>query len=150
MFCEQGQGDQLAVTHIARILKPGGLAVITLPMSGGGPFHEAPNGDERFGAPYRLYTPQALAERILFHPRLEVVSLRYLVYITPDPRYASHQFFRFWMGLSPEERQKWAWANAILAAVFNPIASQEEGDRHLEQVNTALICLRKKELTFRS
>lgn len=145
MFCEQGYGDQLAMAHIARILKPGGLATITLPMSGGGPFHEAPNGDEQFGAPYRLYTPQALAERILSHPELEVVSLQYLVHTTPDPRYAPRQFFRFWTGLSTEERQKWAWANAILATVFNPIIPQEEGDRHLEQVNTALICLRKKE-----
>jgi hypothetical protein len=48
------------------------------------------------------------------------------------------------MDLAPEERLKWAWANAILSTVFNPVISMEEGEERLETVNTALICLRKK------
>jgi SAM-dependent methyltransferase len=145
MFSDQGFGDQLAVAAIARVLKPGGTAVITLPMSNGGPFHESPSGDAGFGGPYRLYTPEALQERILSQPELETVRLTYLAQTTPDPRYDHLYFFRFWMeSLTSDERWKWAWANAILAAVFNPIISQEEGERRLETVNTALICLRKK------
>jgi SAM-dependent methyltransferase len=146
MFSERGNGDQLAVESIARVLKPGGLAALSLPTSNGGPFHEAPQGDERFGAPYRLYTPEAVEERILSHPELERIQLVYLAHTTPDLRYSHLHFFRFWMdSLTPEERLKWAWANPILATIFNPIISQEEGERRLETVNTVLICLRKRE-----
>lgn len=145
MFSERGAGDQLAIDGIARALKPGGKAVITLPMSNGGPFHEAPCGDARFGGPYRLYTPDALQERILSHPSMELVQLSYLAHTTPAP-YKHLHFFQFWINsLSPEERWKWAWANPFLASVFNPIISREEGEKRLETVNTALICLRKRE-----
>jgi SAM-dependent methyltransferase len=145
MFSKKGRGDELAMAGLARVLKPGGLAVVTSPMSNGGPFHESPTGDARFGAPYRLYTPETLEERILSQPDLETVRLSYLAQTTPDPRYPHLHFFRFWTeSLSPQERQKWAWANPILARIFNPIISPEEGKGRLETVNTALICLRKK------
>ncbi|MGB9872497.1 MAG: class I SAM-dependent methyltransferase [Anaerolineae bacterium] len=143
MFSEKGPGDILAVKGIARILKPGGWAVITLPMSGNGPFHESQSGDEHFGAPYRLYTPDTLEERILSCPGLEKVTVKYLAYTTPDPRYLPAQFINFWRSLSKREREKWAWASALLSSLFNPIISQEEGEKRLETVNTALICLRK-------
>lgn len=144
MFSDRGPGDQLAVDAIARTLKPGGRAVITLPMSNGGPFHEAPYGDARYGGPYRLYTPDALRGRILSHPHMETVQLSYLAHTTPSP-YDHLFFFKFWMNsLTPEERWKWAWANPFLASVFNPIISCEEGEKRLDTVNTALICLRKK------
>jgi SAM-dependent methyltransferase len=144
MFSKRGHGDQLAMAGIARVLKPGGLAAITLPMSNGGPFHESSTGDEGFGGPYRLYTPEALEERILAQPELELVCLSYLAQTTPDPRYPNLHFFHFWMDLTPEERLKWAWANAVLSAVFNPVISVEEGEERPETVNTALICLRRK------
>ncbi len=143
MFSSQGPGDKLAVMQISRVLKPGGLAVITLPMSGNGPFHESATGDERFGAPYRLYTPEALKERIFSCPQLQRVVVKYLAYATPDPRYAQHQFLSFWLDLPSAERQKWAWANAIFSTIFNPIISKDEGERQMESVNTALICLQK-------
>lgn len=144
MFSPDGPGDQLALRSIARVLRPGGLAVITLPMSGEGEFHESPGGDARYRGPYRLYTPAALQERILSQPELEVVHWGYLAYTTPGP-YDDLCFYRFWLEyLPPVERQKWAWANSILAMVFNPIVSQEEGERRLAAVNTALLCLRKK------
>jgi SAM-dependent methyltransferase len=44
MFSERGHGDQLAMAGIAHVLKPGGLAAITVPMSNGGPFHDSPTG----------------------------------------------------------------------------------------------------------
>jgi SAM-dependent methyltransferase len=145
MFSARGDGDQLAMASIARVLKPGGLVAITLPTSNGGPFHEAPSGDERFAGPYRLYTPEAVEERILSQPDLAKVSLKYLAHTGPDLRYPHTHFFRFWMDrLTTEERRKWAWANPILADLFNPIVSQEEGERRLDTVNTVLICLRKK------
>jgi len=145
MFSPDGPGDRLALRSIAHILRPGGIAVITLSMSGGGRFHESSTGDARFGGPYRLYTPEALEERILSQPELEVVRWSYLAYTTPEP-YENPCFYHFWLEhLSPGERWKWAWANPILAAVFNPIVSREEGERRLETVNTALICLRKKQ-----
>lgn len=145
MFSEHGHGDQLAMQSIARVLKPGGLAALSIPMSNGGPFHEAPRGDRCFAGPYRLYTPEALTERILSHPDLEKVHLRYLAQTTPDPRYENLHFFRFWMdSLTLKERKEWAWATPILAETFNPIVSQEEGEKRLETVNTALICLRKR------
>jgi SAM-dependent methyltransferase len=40
MFSDNGDGDSRAVNGIARALKSGGLAVITVPTSNGGPFHE--------------------------------------------------------------------------------------------------------------
>lgn len=144
MFSDRGPGDQLAIGGIARALKPGGKAIITLPTSNGGPFHEAPSGDARFGGPYRLYTPDALQERILSHPQMETVQIRFLAHTTPAP-YKHLCFFQFWMNsLTPNERWKWAWANPFLASVFNPIISYEEGLKRLETVNTALICLQKK------
>lgn len=145
MFSERGHGDQLAIESIARVLKPGGMVALTLPMSNGDPFHEEPIGDERFAGPYRIYTPEAVRERILSHPDLETVRVAYLAQTTPDRRYPHLHFFRFWMDtLTPEERLKWAWANPILATMFNPIVSQAEGEERLETVNTVLICLAKK------
>lgn len=143
MFSQKGPGDVLAVKHIARILKPGGQAVITLPMSGEGPFHESPSGDEHFGGPYRLYTTEAVEERILSCSGMEKVTLKYLAYTTPDPRYLSTQFICFWRSLSQKEREKWAWAYALLSSMFNPILSEGEASKSAETLNTALICLRK-------
>jgi SAM-dependent methyltransferase len=145
MFCAQGNGDQLAIASLARVLKPGGLAVVTVPMSEGDPFHEEPVGDEILAGPYRLYTPETLQERILSQPDLEVVRLGYLAHSTPDPRFPPLYFFRFWRDILTEaERAKWAWANPILVSVFNPIIAPEEGASRLETVNTALVCLRKR------
>jgi len=145
MFSKQGRGDELVLAAIARVLKPGGLAAITLPTSNGDPFHEAPSGDKRYGLPYRLYTPQAVEERILSRPEFETVNLSYLAHTTPDARYPHLHFFQFWMNsLSQKERWKWAWANPLLATIFNPILSRAEGEQRLETVNTVLICLRKK------
>jgi SAM-dependent methyltransferase len=145
MFSANGHGDQLAVGNIARVLKPGGIAVITVPMSNGGAFTECPQGDKRFAGPYRVYTPEALHERFLNNSQLETVTVQYLAQTTPDSRYPNLHFFRFWMNeLTPEERMKWAWANAIFATTFNPIITMEEGLSRLDTVNTALICLKKK------
>jgi len=144
MFSKKGPGDILAVKQISRILKPGGSAAITLPMSGKGPFHESPSGDEHFGGPYRLYTPEALEERIFSCPGMEKVTLKYLAYTTPDPRYHFTQFVRFWHSLPHKEREKWAWAYALLSSMFNPILPEEEAKgKYLETLNTALICLQK-------
>lgn len=145
MFSKRGHGDQLAVEGLARVLKPGGLGIITVPMSNGSPFHECPQGDAQFAGPYRLYTPEALQERLLSNPAMEPARVNYLAQTTPDPRYPNLHFFRFWMNtLTQDERLKWAWANPILVRVFNPIISQEEGMTRLETVNTALVCLCKK------
>jgi SAM-dependent methyltransferase len=145
MFSPRGHGDQMAVNCIAQVLKPGGMTVITVPMSNGEPFHEAPQGDAQFNGPYRLYTPEALEERFLSNPNMETVKVSYLAQTTPDPYYEHLYFFKFWsQTLTAAERQKWAWANPILASIFNPIILKEEGDDRPETVNTALICLRKK------
>jgi ubiquinone/menaquinone biosynthesis C-methylase UbiE len=145
MFSSKGDGDTLAVSAIARVLKRGCPATVTVPMSNGGPFHEAPAGDERFDGPYRLYTPQALREKILGNSSLRLEILNYLMQTTPDPRYAQTYFAQFWTtSLSPEERLKWAWANPLLAAIFNPRVSAESGERAQHALNTALICLRKQ------
>lgn len=144
MFSADDDGDRLAIGSVALVLKPGGIAVITLPMSGEKGFHESSTGDACFGGPYRLYTPEALKERILARPELEVKRWNYLAYTTPAP-YDDSCFYQFWLKyLTPDERWKWAWANPILASVFNPIVAQEEGEKRLAAVNTALICLRKK------
>jgi SAM-dependent methyltransferase len=145
MFCDQGNGDQQAMASLARVLKPGGLAVVSVPMSNGLGFHEAPAGDARFGAPYRLYSPEGLQERILSQPDLEIVRLGYLAQSTPDPRFPHMHFFRFWMEtLAASERAKWAWAHPILADLFNPIISPEEAANRPATVNTALVCFRKR------
>lgn len=144
MFSPDGHGDQLAIHSITQVLRPGGLAVVTLPMSGEGEFYESAFGDTVYRGPYRLYTPSALRERILSQPELEVIRWDYLAYTTPGP-YDNLCFYRFWLEyLSPEERQKWAWVNPILAGVFNPIVSWEEGEKRLSSVNTVLLCLCKK------
>jgi SAM-dependent methyltransferase len=145
MFSPQGHGDTLAVSSIARVLKRGGQAAITVPMSNGGPFHEAPSGDERYAGPYRLYTPETLRERLLGNPALRTEVVEYLMQTTPDPRFPDTHFAGFWTTqLSSDERLKWAWANPILASVFNPRVSASEGERALGAVNTALLCLRKQ------
>lgn len=144
MYSSQGHGDQLAVEGIARVLRPGGLAAITVPMSNGAPFHESPHGDERFAGPYRLYTQDALEERLKFHPRLETVRQAYLAQTTPDPRFDDSRFADFWHALPEEERLSWSWANPILSAVFNPIV-EADGRRSEEAFNTALLLLRKRE-----
>lgn len=144
MFSAQGNGDQLAVNAIARVLKPGGTVLITLPTSNGAPFHESSTGDKRYHLPYRLYTPQTLEERILFHPDLELVDFSYLAQSTPDPRFDNLHFFNFWLSLKADERWKWAWVQPHLAAMFNPRVSRQEGEGRLGTVNTALICMRKR------
>ncbi len=127
MFSPRGDGDVLAIDGIARVLRPGGLAAITVPMSNGAPFHECPSGDERFAGPYRLYSPEALRERLLSHPALETLRHAYLAQTTLDPRFDNMAFTEFWQELPPDERLKWAWANPILSAVFNPILEHEDG-----------------------
>jgi cyclopropane fatty-acyl-phospholipid synthase-like methyltransferase len=144
MFSEKGHGDYLALAGIERVLKLGGKAVVTLPMSNGNPFHESPTGDAGFGYSYRLYTPEALQERIFDHANLKIVSHHYLAHVTPDPRYGKQHFLHFWLHtLTAEDRRKWAWANAMLANFVNPIISKEDGEKDLIPVNTALICLEK-------
>jgi SAM-dependent methyltransferase len=144
MFSKDGNGDQLAVASIARVLNKNGLAVITVPMSNGTPFHESPRGDARFDGPYRLYTPDMLAARFLSDSCLEVVNLKYLASSTPDARFSQMHFHQFWLQtLSAKDRAKWNWAQPILASIFNPIISAQEGEQRLESLNTALICLRK-------
>jgi GT2 family glycosyltransferase/SAM-dependent methyltransferase len=144
MFSARGNGDQLAIEGIAAVLRPGGLAAITVPMSNGAPFHECPSGDERFGGPYRLYTPGLIGERLLFHPGLESVRLAYLAQTSLDPRYDNMAFTQFWQDLPSDERLKWSWANPILSAVFNPIVQQEAALVRESTLNTALLLLRKK------
>lgn len=145
MFSKNGNGDEMAVESIARVLKPGGLATITVPMSNGAPFHESPNGDARFGGSYRLYTPEVLKQRYLSNPALETLRLSYLANTTPDTRYPELHFHQFWLqALTEQERSKWAWAHPTLASIFNPIVTSEEGERRIGTLNTALICLRKK------
>ncbi|MFN3979379.1 MAG: methyltransferase domain-containing protein [Caldilinea sp.] len=144
MFSSEGRGDQMAIDAIARVLKPGGVTIVTLPTSNGGPFHESSTGDARYHLPYRLYTPQALEERILSNPNLEVVDWSYLAQTTPDVRFDNLHFFNFWMALKPEERWKWAWVQPHLAVLFNPRVSRTEGESRLHTVNTALICMRKR------
>lgn len=144
MFTDAGDGDRLALSGIARVLKPGGIACITLPTSNGNPFHEARHGDKNFPHAYRLYTPEAIAERILSHPQLTLVKWEYIAHRTPDPRFEERSFFNWWMGsLKHKERWKWAWLNPIMADVFNPIVSKEDGESDLLAANTALLCVQK-------
>ncbi len=145
MFSKNGNGDEMAVESIARVLKPGGYAVITVPMSNGTPFHESPQGDSRYMGPYRLYTPEMLRVRFLSNPMLEIVRLNYLANTTPDVRYPELHFHQFWLQvLTEHDRVKWAWAYPILASIFNPIVTAEEGEQRIDALNTALICTRKK------
>lgn len=145
MFSKNGHGDQMAIESIARVLRPGGVAAVTVPMSNGAPFHESPNGDKRFAGPYRLYTPETLQERLLSHPQLEIVRHGYLSNSTPDSRYPDMYFHQFWMNtLSAKERLKWAWAFPILAATFNPMVTRDDGHSRVHTLNTALICFRKR------
>ena len=144
MFSDLGHGDQLAVDGIRRVLRPGGIAAITVPMSNGAPFHESPTGDERFAGPYRLYTPAVLAKRLLSNPELRTAQHKYLAHATPDPTSEDGRFHQFWLELTPEERLKWSWANPILSAVFNPIVGAEEEPGREAALNTALLLLQKK------
>jgi SAM-dependent methyltransferase len=144
MFSDLGHGDQLAVDGIRRVLRPGGVAAITVPMSNGAPFHESPTGDERFAGPYRLYTPAALAERLLSNPQLRTVQHKYLAHTTPDPTSEDGRFHQFWLELTLEERLKWSWANPILSATFNPIVGPGAMAEREPSLNTALLFLRKK------
>jgi GT2 family glycosyltransferase/ubiquinone/menaquinone biosynthesis C-methylase UbiE len=144
MFSTRGNGDQLAIEGIASVLRPGGLSAITVPMSNGAPFHECESGDERFAGPYRLYTPEALRERLLFHPELEPLRVAYLAQTTLDPRYENMTFAQFWLELPADERLKWGWAHPTLSAIFNPILEHEASHGRESTLNTALLLLRKR------
>ena len=144
MYTDEANGDECAVASIAHVLKPGGFAAITVPMSNGGPFHEAPKGDARFAGPYRLYTPETIRERFLSNPDLEVVRHAYLAQTTPDPRYDDLRFAGFWHSFTEEEKLRWSWAYPILSGVFNPIVEAELGRRRESSLNTALVLLRKR------
>ena len=144
-FTPTGNGDSMAIDTIARALRPGGLSVVTVPMSNDNGFIEVPGGNERFGYSYRLYSLEALYARLLGHPDLEVVDLQFLMQTTPDHRYSDLHFQRFWTEtLTAEQRAPWSWANAIFADTFNPIRSEAEAVRRPGEVNTALIAFRRR------
>jgi SAM-dependent methyltransferase len=144
MFSAGRDSDEKAVETIARVLKPGGMAVVTVPMSNGMAFHECPEGDARYSAPYRLYTPEVLRARYLSNSRLETVQLSYLASTVPDSRYSNLHFHKFWLeSLTDSDRRKWFWAFPIFSAIFNPVTTAEEGERRPRALNTALICFRK-------
>jgi SAM-dependent methyltransferase len=144
MFSKNGHGDALAIESLARVMKSGGIAIVTVPVSQNGPFHESPTGDARFGYSYRLYTPEALHERLMSNPLMPVVKHNYLSFRTPDYRFSNLEFAMFWIHrLSTEDRQKWSWANQMLCEIFNPVVSAQEGEADIAMTNTALLCLRK-------
>lgn len=144
-FTPAGNGDSMAIATIARSLVPGGVGVVTVPMSNDNGFIEVPGGNERFSYSYRLYSHEALYERLLSHPDLHVVDLRFLMQTTPDPRYADLHFQRFWTeSLTAEQRAPWAWANMIFANTFNPILSEADAVKRPGEVNTALIAFRRR------
>ena len=145
MFSDDGEGDRQAVLQILRILKPGGEAVITVPSSGEGGFHEARSGDSRDGQPYRLYDREAIRDRLLSDSKIGGVTIKFLAHTTPDPRFTHLTFQKFWLNkLGSEDRKQWSWAYPILGEVFNPIISEDEAMERLGTVNTVLIHIKKK------
>jgi SAM-dependent methyltransferase len=145
MFSKHDWGDKLAVESIAKTLKPGGRAVITLPLNRDLPFAEYPGGSPNLSYPYRMYNLESLHERILSNPRLEIVDINYLMYRMPDSRFLPHTFENFWQAaITPAERARWHGAGYWLTALFNPRVSRAEGEEPGAYPNTSLICLRKK------
>jgi SAM-dependent methyltransferase len=144
-FTPAGAGDSLAIATVARALRPGGVGIVTVPMSNDNGFIEVPGGDGRFAYSYRLYSLEALYERLLSHPDLDVIDLRFLLQTTPDHRYGHLHFQRFWTEtLTPEQRAPWAWANMIFANTFNPVLSEAEAVQRPGEVNTALIAFQRR------
>ena len=142
-FVADGHGDSLAMDTIACAVRPGGLALVTVPMSNGGVFFEVASGDDRFGYSYRLYTPEVLQERLCSHPELELVDRRFLAQSTPDPRFEPLRFIRFWQDLEADARRQWGFAHPLLAEMFNPAISETEARARPLCVNTALLAFRR-------
>jgi SAM-dependent methyltransferase len=99
------------LTEALRVLKPGGIAVISFPA------RRAPNLET---AAWRIVKKQFVSDKM------------------PLPGVNPHEFADFWnKTLSPAERQKWAWASALFANVFNSVEDTADAP------HTALYVLEK-------
>jgi SAM-dependent methyltransferase len=143
MFTDKGNGDSLAMKQIARVLKPGGRAVVTVPCEPGSSFAECRDGDQRYHGPYRIYTMDALRERLVESTDLSLEELKFLQYRCLP--YKNRQGFNVFYNqvLSETDRKKWGWFTHSLASQFNPIVSKETALRDVETTNTALMLFKK-------
>ncbi len=82
-----GEGDTLAMSELARLLKPGGIVCLTVPWSDGGYLEETripgpgaywlKSSDRKPAFYQRAYDRASLQKRLLTDPRLDVVDVSF-------------------------------------------------------------------------
>jgi SAM-dependent methyltransferase len=132
-------GDTLGLREAARVVRPGGRLVVTVPMSAGAPFHEAPAGDAGYPEPYRLYTPATLEERFHHVSGLRLRAEAYIPHRVAVPGVGDGDFMQYWIATPPSERARLEPFAPVFAEAFQPLVYVDADPSSFASAHTGLL-----------